>query len=126
VKVVYRGGSFTRAAEPIVKRAQRNLVDSARHLAQEVRNNLQTPFPPRSTPGNYPHMETTTLLSSYDFTPAVTQVGVFGIWQVTVGSDVEYAPYLEQGAPGINLLPRPHLVRTLTAQMNPMARIMAR
>lgn len=125
MRVVWRRGNFMRAADPVINRAQRNLVSCGRHLAQEVRNNLSTPVFPRSTPGNYPHMETTALISSYDFTPIVTNTA-YGTWEVTVGSDDEAAPHLEQGAPGINLLPRPHLVRTLTFQMNAMAHIMVR
>jgi hypothetical protein len=125
VKVVYRRGNVIRAAQPIVDRAKVNLAKAGVHLAQEIRNNLQTPVFPRSTPFNFPHMETTALISSYDSTPVAIQTGTF-TWEVTVGSDVEYAPYLEQGAPGINLLPRPHLVSTLFVQLSTLTSIVGR
>lgn len=119
----HRGGSNPiRAGAIFVDRSKANLKECGQHLAQEIRNRIAIQGPPRSTPGNPPHMETQRLIASYDFS-AIHQGSTFQ-WTVTVGSTEEHAPHLEQGT--WKMAPRPHIVSTLVAQMNPMAIIMGR
>ena len=95
-----------------------NLELAGRELALRVRTRISTPVFPRSQPFNPPHMETTTLIASYGHETDPVNLGT------RVGSDVVYSAYLEAGTP--RMAPRPHLVSTLVASANDLARLVAK
>lgn len=72
-------------------------------ITNEVKRLISHPYPPASQPSEPPHTrrgETEGLLGTYTY-------AVDGDDAVVVGTDREYAPYLEFGT--VKMQPRPHL-----------------
>jgi hypothetical protein len=65
---------------------------AADRLVELVKANISTQGPPRSLPGAFPHREEGTLEASITAVPNADGTGY------SVGSDLEYAPYLAQAA----------------------------
>lgn len=55
---------FDKEAEKFVDQAFARLEDAGQFLADAMRRNIGTQGPPRSTPGDYPHQDSGTLLNS--------------------------------------------------------------
>lgn len=95
-----------------------NLDDAGAEIALRVRGVISVQGPPRSTPGNPPHMDTRKLIASYghdtDKEALVTRIG----------SDVDYSVYMETGTP--KMAPRPHLTDTFINSADDAARIVAK
>lgn len=98
--------------------AMDNLQDASDYLRDEVRMTISTMGPPRSSPGQPPHVDTTRLLASYD-----SQVDRPGL-RAAVFSTEDHSIWLEQGT--VKMQPRPHLVATLLRHQDPIARILCR
>jgi hypothetical protein len=95
-----------------------NLDDAGRELAQRVRDKISIEGPPRSSPGNPPHVDTGELVASYGHDTDPTSL------TTVVGSDVPYSAYLESGTP--TMAPRPHLTDTLIESADDLSRIVAK
>jgi HK97 gp10 family phage protein len=77
----------------------------------EVKDLIGIQGPPRSAPGEPPHIDTGALIDSYDYNVE----GDAGTIILEVGSTVEYAPYLEFGTSRMDA--RPHLRPALENMM---------
>lgn len=69
-------------------RAERAIVAGAQYIARRVRENISTPGPPASAPGEYPHVDTGELLASIE----VRGTGM----QRTVVATADHAEQVEQ------------------------------
>jgi hypothetical protein len=79
---------------------------------------ISTPGPPRSSPGNPPHVDTGALVASIE--SSVDNRDMTG----RVGTNLEYGLYLELGTKR-GLAPRPWLRRALAETMSRVRSIMA-
>lgn len=95
-----------------------NLDDAAKLLADEIKKAISIPGPPRSTPGNPPHIDQGDLIASYDH---VTDKAAL---QSFVGSDEEHAVYMELGTDRVAA--RPHVLPTLMDKADDIAREMTK
>lgn len=95
-------------------RVRDNVEQAGRDLALYINNAIQIPGPPRSQPGRPPHIDRHWLHGSYDIAMERGQP------LVHVGTEVPYAPFLEQGTTA-GLAARPHIVPTLIAMAGPLA-----
>lgn len=98
-------------------RLAKNLDEAAEYTEESLAALISVQGPPRSTPGNPPHMDTTELWQSIDH---VTDTNAL---VATVGTDKEYAVYLEMGTS--KMAPRPWFLRTLLFIQGALARILA-
>lgn len=94
----------------------RNLTAAGVELLSSIRDQIDTPGPPRSAPGKPPHIDTGALIVSYDVMPAPAELAVY------VGSDSPYVIPLEFGTDA--MAARPHLVRGFLAGIKPAVRAM--
>lgn len=107
-----------RATRVLMRLAGENVRDAAMELAQLVRDEIAIQGPPRSEPGEPPHMDTQRLIASYGSSYDTANLAS------RVGSDVPWSAYLEAGTP--HMRPRPHLVSTLIVHADDLARIVVR
>lgn len=103
-----------RALRPLWSRCARNIDDAAMHLVGAIKDRIGVQGPPRSAPGNPPHMDTRVLHDSIDHAtdPAALTA--------TVGTDVFYGQTLELH------MSRPFMVPTLLEQADEIAREMTK
>jgi hypothetical protein len=95
-------------------RIARNLQPAAQLLQRAERKEVSVPGPPRSRPGEAPHIDTSDLIQSIDY------LVDFANLELIVAPQVEYAWYLEHGTP--NMAPRPFIVSTFVAEGQNVAR----
>lgn len=88
-----------------------NLGDAAGLLRDAIKEAIATPGPPRSRPGEAPHVDTGRLRESIDHSEVDAST-----LSVTVGTDVPYAPILETA------MNRPFLLSTLINISDELAR----
>lgn len=92
-----------------------NLDEAGEALRDLVRGEIGIVGPPRSAPGNPPHIDTGALIASYVHSTDTATL------TTRVGSDKVYAVYLETGTS--RMAPRPHLTNTFIAAGDGLARI---
>lgn len=94
-----------RILHPRLHRAMRKSLE---FLVDQTKHGLRTPYPPASSPGEFPHRRTGALQQSI-------RVGVIDARRRAVtgqfGSDLDYATYLELGTS--RMAPRPFLRPTI-------------
>jgi hypothetical protein len=106
------------ARSKVVAHLAGNLDAAGEAVRVEIRRLISTPGPPRSSPNTPPHLDSGDLHDSIDILPAPATLVVY------VGTEVEYAAYLEAGTP--RLEPRPHHVRGLIQSGPAAARALVR
>jgi hypothetical protein len=106
------------ATSRLEKKLGGNMERAGRELALRVRTAISTQGPPRSAPGQPPHIDTQVLIASYGHETDYANLGT------RIGSDVPYSVYLEAGTP--DMAARPHLVSTLLASANDLAHLIAK
>ena len=99
-------------------RLHTNLEAALGVIADETNAAISVVGPPRSQPGEPPHIDTKELYGSYDL--AIKPNALEG----SVGSSVEHAVYMELGTPTVKA--RPHFLPTILAQLQRVARLLAR
>jgi hypothetical protein len=83
-------------------------------LTEAILDKISIQGPPRSTPGNPPHKDTTALYEGYTWTVDTRDL------LVRIGSDRIYDLYLEEGTDV--MAPRPHVKGTLLEHADDLAR----
>lgn len=91
-----------------------NLDDAAQLYVDEVKRRISIQGPPRSVPGQPPHMDTQELHNTFDH---VTDKGQL---QAFAGSELPYAPILELN------MDRPYIRSTLLDKADEIAREMTK
>lgn len=92
--------------------------DAGENLAEAMRTQISVQGPPRSLPGDPPHMDTTALHESIEVIPGEEGDLIFA----SIGTAIFYGILLEYGRS--NCAPRPWLLRTLLQEQDAiMARI---
>lgn len=93
---------------------QDGITDATEFYAGKVREKISTPGPPRSEPGQPPHVDTGDLLASIE--ERVDRPGLVG----QVSSDEPQSVYMELGT--VNVAARPAWVPALTEHADEIAR----
>lgn len=95
------------------------MFKAVNHLEGRVKRNISGASPPRSAPGEFPHVDSgrlrQSIASEVDVIPGVAVVG-------RVGTNVEYAPYLEFGT--ARMAARPFLRPTLRKELRRIRNIL--
>lgn len=107
-----------KASRKVFAKLAANLDEAGEELETLVKADIGIAGPPRSSPGNPPHIDTGALIESYDH---VTDRSAL---VTTVGSTVDHAVYLETGTD--RMAPRPHLVNNLISASDGLSRIVAK
>jgi hypothetical protein len=102
------------AVRELRDRVRYNVEQAGLDLALAINNAIQTPGPPRSQPGDPPHVDKHRLHGSYETAMHPSEPIVY------VGSEVPYAAALETGT-NQGLEARPHIVSTLMAERTNLA-----
>jgi hypothetical protein len=113
VRIVSNEAAFRQA---LFAHLAANLEDAAQLLEDEIKQVIGIQGPPRSTPGNPPHMDTQELRDSIDHGP----VDMANL-TVQVGSDSDHALAMELGVGG-RIAPRPYMVSTLINKSDEIGR----
>jgi len=95
-----------------------NLEDGVNLYSEAVRDKISVQGPPRSTPGNPPHMDTTALHEGFGYTVIKEQL------TARAGSDQSYSLDLEFG--NSRMQPRPFIRSTLIERRDDIAREMTK
>lgn len=110
---------FTAAVRKTVWAGLADHLDSGANLyAQEVRDKLGIQGPPRSLPGEPPHMDTQALIAGFGH--QIDRANLIAV----IGADVDYALDLELGR--ANMAPRPYIRGTLIEHANDIAKEIGR
>jgi HK97 gp10 family phage protein len=104
--------------ESIAQLMEQRTVAATAVVHREMVKKISKPGPPRSAPGNPPHVDTGRLRQSLQ--PSVVRTG--NTIRGTVTTNVEYAPYLEYGTS--RMQPRPFMRSTIAEQAEPVKAIM--
>ncbi len=110
--------------EAIAAMMDRRLARAGEYLQSRMRYAISIPGPPRSLPGESPHIDTSDLIESIAVVGVVAaDVGdLFEAQKVLVGSPLIYSGYLEFGT--MRMAPRPFVLRTLNEQIGAVLDIM--
>jgi hypothetical protein len=112
---------FGRQATDQLRRHLFNYMrEAGKHLLSDVRKEFSVPGPPRSLPGDAPHIDTSALIQSYFVDVAMNSTEM----AFRVGATVPYVVALELGTS--RMAPRPHLVPTLVTHADDIARTILR
>lgn len=110
---------LNRAADGLLRtKLGDNLDEAGRLLVQEIQGAIAIQGPPRSTPGEAPHIDTGDLIASYRHETDRSGLGS------RVGSDVPYSVNLELGTP--TMAARPHVIPTLLTTADALAHEIAK
>lgn len=115
MKFKWEGAKATRT---LMRQLGSNLDEAGSELATLIREVISIQGPPRSSPGQPPHIDTAKLIASYTHSTSTVTLTTY------IGSPVLYAAYLEAGTP--DMAARPHIVSTLIANQNDLARIICK
>lgn len=107
-----------KATRVIRAKLGRNLDSALETYSQLVQAAISIQGPPRSEPGEPPHIDTHQLIESWTWVTDV--LALRGV----SGTNTPYAGYLETGTP--RMAPRPFIVSTLLEHETTLARIIAR
>lgn len=111
-KVTWNGDRIERGMR---EGAESGVKAAALHLKAKLQENLGTQGPPRSLPGNFPHMDTGEL---HDTTTAVADLKRLS-WRVVMRA--QHAIHLEFGT--VNMAPRPFARRTMDEEKATLSKI---
>jgi HK97 gp10 family phage protein len=98
----------------LITHYKKNLVKAGQYLQRKLRANLNTPYPPASSPGEMPHRRTGELRDSMDVFTSSDGLAV----RVTT----EHAGYLEYGT--ANMAARPFFQRTIDQEQKQVMKIL--
>jgi hypothetical protein len=115
VKVEWLGNSATKE---IRSKVGGNLDGAAKIVQEHARYLISVPGPPRSSPGDPPHIDTSELIESVDRAADPKALSA------AVGSEVDHAAYTEIGTEKMEA--RPWLVRALIEKAAEVARAICR
>ena len=105
--MTWNGPAFV---ERIRQRVRDGVTKAADSLSQELTATVSTPGPPRSAPGESPHIDRDVLHAEMTFTEATDDANPSAL----AGSDAPYATYLERGT--MKMAARPWANKTLQEQ----------
>lgn len=98
----------------IRKEVGANLAPALTHAIDEMHDRIGTQGPPRSSPGEAPHMDSGQLFDSL-----YIEVDASGL-QARIGSTIPWAVYTEQGTD--SMAPRPWFLPSILKTANDMAK----
>lgn len=104
--------------ESIAQLMEQRTAAATAVVHREMVKKISKPGPPRSAPGNPPHVDTGRLRQSLQ--PSVVRTG--NTIRGTVSTNLEYAPHLEYGTS--RMQPRPFMRSTIAEQAEPVKAIM--
>jgi len=107
----WRGQELINAVRGLIAR---NMDPAARLLQSAERKEVSIPGPPRSSPGEAPHIDTSDLIQSIDYLVDYPSMTFY------VAPQVPYAEMLEAGT--VNMQPRPFIVKTFIQSGDDVAR----
>ncbi len=87
-------------------------------LVERIQTLISTPYPPASSPGEAPHKRTGDLIESYEWRLVK---GLLGGKTLEVGSNIEYAGWLELGTS--KMAPRPHFRNSVDEELPGFAKL---
>ncbi|WP_422928560.1 hypothetical protein [Singulisphaera sp. PoT] len=85
-------------------------------LAMAIKEKISVQGPPRSKPGDPPHIDSGDLIASYDHATDAARLTAH------VGTPIPYAHYLEEGTD--TMAARPHIIPALLENADDIARAM--
>ena len=94
-----------RIKREIRKEMAARLPDLADMIVEKMRDNISTPFPPASFPGDFPHTRSSELIEGISHKTDKRKLSV------RIFSSAPHSEFLENGT--INMEPRPFIDRTL-------------